>query len=338
MLHCLVHYFPSVHLTHIYAGFEALHRSGAVRLEYVMNTRRTLSSKKPVLFVKVNNNRTLVYDLLDGFNWIEEGEEANLEFFHQHFKGVQHYFKRSYHQRLLTHVPEDCSLHPLGLNYVVKEQFMTSKGLLRQVKDRLAGRFLPNAEYEALPLQGRNGKILFRTILWDPAEAKTAEKKADREHINNTRIEMIRLGRKEFGADFSGGLVPDAFSRKHAPDLVINDGKTDRESYLRAVKDHSICVSTTGLHGSIPWKVGEYVAASRAIVTEPFQYELPGGFSNGTHYLHYNSTTEFLNQIALLRSNKEALHNMMAANWRYYNTWLKPECLVLNSLLTAVEE
>ena len=64
----------------------------------------------------------------------------------------------------------------------------------------------------------------------------------------------------------------ESYAKKNYSSLAMPESYTNKESYLRAVKDHSICITTTGLHNWIGWKLGEYVAASRAIVTEPLKF------------------------------------------------------------------
>ena len=59
--------------------------------------------------------------------------------------------------------------------------------------------------------------------------------------------------------------------------------------FLNIVKSSDICIATTGLHKSIGWKFGEYIAASRAIITEPLYYEIPGELKRGSNYLEFRN-------------------------------------------------
>ncbi len=92
-------------------------------------------------------------------------------------------------------------------------------------------------------------------------------------------------------------------------------------------------MATTGLHNSIGWKFGEYVAASRAILSEPLIYGLPGNFEHGKNYLPFNNEDELLHKTYSLLKNKDELLDMMNSNFHYYNNFLRPDKLVLNTLL-----
>lgn len=98
---------------------------------------------------------------------------------------------------------------------------------------------------------------------------------------------------------------------------------------------HNICIATTGLFGSIGWKFAEYVAGSRAIISEPLNYSIPGNFTNGVNYYDFLNKDDLLNNIQTLLSNKDIVKNMMYNNFLYYNQYVKPENLVLNTLLIA---
>jgi hypothetical protein len=47
-----------------------------------------------------------------------------------------------------------------------------------------------------------------------------------------------------------------------------------------------------GLYESNGWKLGEYVAGSKAIVSEHLHYDAPGNFSPEQNYLEFNSADE----------------------------------------------
>jgi hypothetical protein len=90
------------------------------------------------------------------------------------------------------------------------------------------------------------------------------------------------------------------------------------------------------LHGSIGWKFGEYVAASRAIISEPLRYLLPGNFQKNTNYLEFNNPDSLIEQITILLSDQKKTLSIMEANFNYYNNYVKAENLILNTLFQVV--
>ena len=128
-----------------------------------------------------------------------------------------------------------------------------------------------------------------------------------------------------------------AFLFKRSKDLIAPFSLTKREAYLQVIKEHNICIATTGLHNSISWKFGEYVAASRAILSEPLIYELPGNFENSKNYLSFNNEDELLNGTYSLLKNKDELFDMMNNNFHYYNNFLRHYRLVFNTLISIYQ-
>lgn len=326
---CEVDYLPSSHLTQIYSGLEVLHAHRIIDLVYHPPKK---SSNKPILHVKVNGHHDVIFDLLDGYNWIEGTKEENLLYFRNNFN-CHYYFKRSYNAELLNYAPENCQVLPLGLNYPVKEKFDIRKGLLNQMKNLLRSNYVPYEKFAFYPSFHNEFGVLFLTKLWNPDDVKSNASKDGRERINKTRCALIRRCRVEYGNNFLGGLMDDEFSRQYAPDLVIPREKTSKNLYLQTIRKYPMCISSIGLHHSTPWKIGEYVAASRAIITDPLYFDAIGDFESGKNYIEFLTEDELISSINYLRVDSLALHDMMIRNWRYYNTYLRPDCLVLNALL-----
>jgi hypothetical protein len=99
---------------------------------------------------------------------------------------------------------------------------------------------------------------------------------------------------------------------------------------------HSIGVVTVGLHGSIGWKLAEYVTASRAIVTEPLDRVVPGPFVSPANYLEFRTPAECVARVRLLFDDRVLRNRMMAANRSYYLSWLRPDSLVMRTLEIAL--
>lgn len=124
-------------------------------------------------------------------------------------------------------------------------------------------------ELEADP--GGAERVLFQVRAWEPWQSRDPE---HRWKVNADRAAIIRGLREAIGHRFVGGFIATPFARSTYPQLV-SELPTDRRAYLGLVRESAIAVSTAGLQGSNPWKLSEYLASSRAIVTEPLHYQLP---------------------------------------------------------------
>ena len=345
LFECELEYLPSPHLMQIYAGFFELQKKGVVNLTI---RRKSGNPNVPIITVIVNKKYQVIYDTLDGLTWIAGTVKDNLIHFKNTYN-VDFYFKRSFHKQLLDYTPVGCKVLPLGLNYNVQPD----KNLLslnETIKDKIKyvmkssqyltwitnKRFFYTSDFEYYQTQYKQDRILFLTRLWNPIDAKSDYAKRHREQINAMRVECIEACQKEYKGIFTGGLIKDDFADKHYRSFIIPNSLTDKSRYLQAVKEHSICIATTGLHDSIGWKLGEYVAASRAILSEPLKYELPGDFAKGKNYFEFENADQLLQQISILLENRALVIQTMQNNYDYYNNYVKPEKLVLNTLFSVI--
>jgi hypothetical protein len=278
------------------------------------------------------DGRRIVFDMADGYNF----DFARVD---TYLATCDAWFKRSFSREMNARFSHGDKIFPLGFNYQISHRAAPQPALTRlknAIKAALPGYSPEYAhatfdKFEAPPQTTDPPRILFSARLWPP-DLNDAELNREREQINATRIEIIRKLKREYGTLFTGGLYDMPFAREQAPDLILPAEHTDRNAYLQTVKDCDICIASMGLHRSIGWKMGEYVAASRAIVTEKMHYEVPGGYTEGRHYLSFDTVAECLAHIDTLVNDRERRHEIMCANHAYYNEYLRPDKLVGNAL------
>jgi len=330
----------SPHLYQLYTGFARLHENGIIDLKLKKSNNQD-SFYKPIVRLKINKKINVIYDLLDGFNWISGSKDDNLMHFKNEFKNVDYYFKRSYNKELLNYSPTGCSIFPLGLFYRENQPdcFKNSVSFkTRQVLDILKIKKIKHKknQYVAPPIIEELNAMLF-TRLWDPQQVSDTKQKEERIQINTNRIEAIEACRKEFKDRFYGGLSNSVLAKKEAAQLILPDSHTNRKNYLKRVKSTPICIVNTGLHNSIGGRFAEAVAASRAIISEPLHYDPTGDFLKDKNYLTFTNTSQLLEKVDALLSNKNKTQQMMLKNYFYYNNYLKPEQLVLNTIIKIYE-
>lgn len=336
---CELHYFHSHHLNQIYDGFVKLSKKGIIEL----SIKRSEGKKTtPILKVIINDKHTVIYDTLDGFNWIKGSIEENLTYFQNNIN-ADFYFKRSFNDKVIKYSPKDCKVFPLGLNYSYIPEGNSTLKLKHRIKNtlkkslKLKESLFYSGDFEFYPLPNKENKILFLARLWNPEDAPTDHLKEGIEQININRVNCIKACRKEFPNKFIGGLQRDSFSLGYSKDLVMPISMTKRYNFIKTIKKSNICIATTGLHDSIGWKFGEYVAASRGIISEPLVYELPGNFAINKNYLEFSDKNGLINNIEILLKDREKLSEIMKNNFQYYNNYLRSDILVLNTLIIASE-
>ncbi|ARR87787.1 hypothetical protein [Lactococcus lactis] len=142
---------------------------------------------------------------------------------------------------------------------------------------------------------------------------------------------------KKFGKHVIAGFKPTAYAKYNFEDCLVPNILTKRKNYLQLVKESDICITTTGLHRSIGWKCAEYIAASKAIVTEKFNYSPGAELKANTNFLEFDTSEELINQVMKLVNNKKLLNAMKISNESYYHEFLKPDIMIFNSLKKVLE-
>ena len=336
----------------LYTGLTALRRAGLLRLrqQIEVNPERLglpgLKSGSSHLLLTLGDGRRLLYDTTDS----GQLDEALV-------RSSDAYFKRSYDPRAVADLgPLSVRVHPLGLNYPVYPNRPDWMGLRRALsfgppRQRLLQSLrlldvgsrwsqLPREHHlDREPDPGCAARVLFLVRAWDPEEFPgcTPERRRHYGEVNEMRAACVRALRREFGELFTGGFSHTAFARRQFPDALAPDpSQTHKRSYLRLLERHPICVTSGGLHGSLGWKLGEYVALSKAIVTERLAFAVPGSFAEDVHYLAYDDAEGCVASVRRLVEDQEQRAAMMAANRAYFLEHLRPDRLVWNSLAKAL--
>jgi hypothetical protein len=333
-------------------GFAMLARAGRIRLEFDL---RPMDPPEPNLAWHIRDKACVHIELE-----VEGGGSAAIDP-HDSWEVdeallARHplYFKRSLLPNLVL-LPGGDKLRPLGLVHDVRTDFANLFELRRELsgassiaqRSRVFARWALAAagadrlglvqrtvcsRMHAAPVHGQEPRVLLMAGLWDPAlvPEDAPAKREEWRRLNAQRVECIRALRREFGGRFHGGVKPTAFARREFPDVVLEDPHaTSQPEFLRQVRAHPVCVTSTGLHGSNGGRLAEFVSFSRAIVTEPLQYAVQGDFGAGTHFLEYRDPGNCVAQVARLFEDTVAREAMMERNHDYYRQWLHPERLAL---------
>jgi hypothetical protein len=356
----------SPHTTQVYSGLYDLAEDGKILLEATSrfdgNIKR--AARNSVLCLQVSDTesgrtRTVCFDLFDGCE-ISSVERLRL---------CDVYLKRSYYDKYidaLDHVDRK-KIMPYGLNYecrsrnereIFRRLFIFhsangsfSKDPLHSLKDFSSGvlRYLllktdldilglkpmSIGDFVVQPDEPAELKILLQTRLWTSRECPRISDSRLKE-INDMRVNTVRSLKRKFGGQFLGGLLPTDAARRDYPDLCVPMGSTKRRAYMDAVKKCLVCVTTTGLHDSIGFRLPEYLAASRCIVTEPLKYQLPVSLIEGTNYLSFRTPDECVRACERLLASPQLANQMRYENHKYYLNEVEPAALVHKCLTTAM--
>lgn len=355
------------HSRQIFTGFCELARSGAIDLELAEDDWNPECGTQNLIKATVNGGIDLLFDTNDGFYWIHDDLDRNIEYFSDRIlPRFRYVFKRSYNPELVARFGDSAAkFQPLGLNYELTSRHNAMDGIYFGWRDYLQRRArrsrtlckalkktpdqafqFENFEYPPLlNPEGSPPQVLLLTRLWGPVDGEVAAARPTAKErtqgqldvINHTRIECVEACRAAFAGHFVGGLADTPYARKAAPHLVAPDFITAKQAFMALVKASPICIATTGVLQSTGWRFGEYLAASRAIVTEKLHDVLPGPFRTPDNYLEFLTVSELIDAVRGLVDNRTALRSMMWNNYAYYRSYGRPDSLVLNALLRVLD-
>ena len=347
------HYEDTHHLTQLYAGIGLLAKKGLVRCTYERSPAyQILGFGAQLLTLTLNGQRKIAYDMDDSDRVIPEILQWS-----------EVYFKRSYARE--THGRLSAKIQPLGLYYMSYAPRMgLGRRLLKNGRSALRGNIADLVKvlalhsrlvswlfalkggssvnwyrrFEGSPNPSREPKIIFLTQVWNTKNITDRQILEERLDINKMRCECIAMLRREFPQQFFGGIYPSDYARTVHGNYVIPDRRVfHKKAYLALMHNSDIGIATMGLFGSNGGKLGEYVAASKAIVSERLRYQVPGDFSSGLNYLSFATPEECVAQVRRLVDDFDLRLAMMQRNHQYYSSYLRPDVLVWNSLQKAME-
>lgn len=312
------------HINQYIYGFLQLQRQGLIKIE----TIKFLDNIRNGILKVVINGKKIIYDGDDG-DHIERGF-----FYEEDHEWCDFYFKRSCSPRLMN---RHLKVHPLGLAYDLAPNYSHSRVVRDGIKRLFGKGVVKHYDFECVPCINTPAKILFITGLWDPQECSHPEFSSEVDAINRCRLMTLDTLKEHYGEHATIGLGDTALTRRLGKKYVLDNADISRKKFIKKIKNHDICIASTGLHGSTGWRFGEYVAASRAIVSEKLNYVIPGNFSLEKNYLSYHNQQSLISRINTLVENDDYRYSMMQNNHDYYQDFLRPDRLMLRTLCMVLE-
>lgn len=313
---CIVLEHPTAeHLTQIRTGLAELAASGRVELSsrpdrdlrWTCDPPR-LSAHRTLLRAVVDGTKRIVWDLDDA-----SVVDANA------LAWSDVYWKRSCPRR-----PVAARVRPLGLNCPVISDGPDPVSW----RDPTPARLLTPAAIDR-----EEPCIVFYTRVWDPEEARSEDDRHQRLTINELRATLVSALRETYGAKFAGGLQPTPYALATFPDAVVPWARNlSKFEYLSIVRTAAVCVASMGLHGSVGWKMAEYIALSRAVVSESISQDLPGGFRAPDHYVAFDDVNAALQAVSTLLETPQRRLEIRRANARYFAAYARPATMVWRTL------
>ena len=181
--------------------------------------------------------------------------------------------------------------------------------LRRQVRYRLPERAL-------VPGVTDPARVFFAGTIWR-REAAT----------NQARAAFLRAVRARPELHLEGGFAPRSDDLDHDFDDLIAP-RVDYPAYVEATRRSAFVFNTPAVLDCHGWKLGEFLALGKAIISTPLVNEMPAPFVAGTHF-HPADPTPVALDAAIDDLAEPAYRQHLERNARrYYDEYLTPEAVI----------
>lgn len=142
---------------------------------------------------------------------------------------------------------------------------------------------------------------------------------------------------KELFTTFQGGFfyIPNVESEfpkyreylEDYKDMLINK-RVSMSEYMNCIEKSSFVFNTPSVCGCHGWKMAEYLAMGKAMISTHINNVMPGEFLAGEHYIEANTDEEIRNSVKLLKDNPQIISKLKKNSVQYFNDYLAPEAVV----------
>jgi glycosyltransferase involved in cell wall biosynthesis len=209
------------------------------------------------------------------------------------------------------------------LDYWPREHFANH---WRQYKHRL-----PLSVYQPTPSE--RDYVFFVGSLWK-RETQT----------NEYRARFMEVCRRTPGLRFEGGFPPR--NDMHQYDHLIMQGRVPFARYIENTKRSALAFSTPAVQGCLGWKLAEFLALGKAIISTDLGRVLPAPMLHGEH-IHFVDGSEASIREAVERiTGDDTYRGKLEAGARvYYDAYLAPRRVIervidaaMDGLTTPIDE
>lgn len=134
---------------------------------------------------------------------------------------------------------------------------------------------------------GENNYVFFQSTLW----TNNKDNNNDAE-VNMRRANFIRAIKKQNNIHFEGGLLANKSSSKGIFDDVVTHRHVPMNEWIEKIKKSTIVFNTPAFWNCHGWKLGEYLALGKCIISTKLFNDLPSPLIHGEHIHFVDDTIE----------------------------------------------
>lgn len=144
--------------------------------------------------------------------------------------------------------------------------------------------------------------------------------------VNPPRAAFIRACRRQRGLRFEGGFAPRRRGNPSELAGLFAPKRYPLREYLDKLGRSAVVFNNPAVHGCLGWKLGEFLALGKAIVSLPIENVLPAPLEHGIHLHIVDGSPDALDEaIRRIREDDAYRRGLEQSAREYYDTWLSPE-------------
>jgi hypothetical protein len=143
--------------------------------------------------------------------------------------------------------------------------------------------------------------------------------------VNPPRARFIEACLRAPALSFEGGFAPR--QRRDVPEVLGLSAprRYSMREYLENVGRSAVAFNNPAVHGCLGWKLGEFLALGKAIISLPFERALPAPLEHGVHVHLVDGSPESLDDaLARIRADHVYRRALEANARRWYDEHLAP--------------
>ena len=146
---------------------------------------------------------------------------------------------------------------------------------------------------------------------------------------NENRALFIETCKNNSNLIFEGGFAARTNGDNLGFDKLVYSKKIPLNIYIEKIKNSSFVFNTPAVLSCHGWKLGEFLALGKAIITTHHCNVLPADLEDKKHVLYIANKNELQNSIAKLTDDVGFKNSLESESRNYFDKWLAPKKVIL---------
>ncbi|TCK54741.1 hypothetical protein C8C83_2651 [Flavobacterium sp. 90] len=149
---------------------------------------------------------------------------------------------------------------------------------------------------------------------------------------NKNRALFIESCKDNTNVSFEGGFAARKDGNNLGLDALVYSERISLAVYLKKIKKSAFVFNTPAVLSCHGWKLAEFLALGKAIITTPHYNILPADLLDNKHVLYVNNSNDIKEAINKLTTNVDLRRKLERESREYFDKYLAPEKVITRLL------